>query len=155
MKGHISSFHAAAPPFPPDTGPLYSYFCADLCRQQLAAGSPPVYKVQQIWLIQFFPTANQAEHSKQQPPSRPHCTLTWLTFSTIPKKNSKEILAVSRLMLGITLCLSQSLIYTMFVTKDMVFIDLQYRMIKQQFHQHFFIQGNEIVFPVQYINTEI
>lgn len=43
----------------------------------------------------------------------------------------------------------------MFVTKDMVFIDLQYRMIKQQFHnQHFFVQGNEIVFPVQYVNTE-
>lgn len=90
MKGQIQLFHAAAPPFPPDTGLLCSYFCADLCRQQLAAGSPPVYKVQQIWLIQFFPTANQAEHSKQQLPSRPRCTLTCLTFSTIPKKHLKR-----------------------------------------------------------------
>lgn len=156
MKGQISSFHAAAPPFPPDTGLLYSYFCADLSRQQLAAGSPPVYKVQQTWLIQFFPTANQAEHSKQQLPSRPHCTLTCLTFSTIPKKPQKRFLLFPDWCLEWHYPLSQSLIYTMFVTKDMVFIDLQYRIIKQQFHnQHFFIQGNEIVFPVQYVNTEI
>lgn len=156
MKGQIRSFHAAAPPFPPDTVLLYGYFCADLCRQQLAAGSPPVYKVQQTRLIQFFPTANQAEHSKQQLPSRPHCTLTCLTFSTIPKEPQKRFLLFPDWCLEWHNPLSQSLIYTMCVTKDIVFIDPQYRMIKQQFHnQHFFVQGNKIVFPVQYVNTEI
>lgn len=150
MKVQIRSFHAAAPPFPPDTGLSNSCFCADLCRQQLAAGSPPVYKVQETRLIQFFPTANQAEHSKQQLPSRPHCTLTCLTFSTIPKKPQKRSLLFPDWCLEWHYPLSQSLIYTMFVTKDIIFIDLQYRMIKQQLHnQHFFVQGNEIVFPVQ------
>lgn len=119
----------------------------------LAAHQCTKYKTQ---LIQFFPTANQAEHSKQQLPSRPHCTLTCLTFSTIPKKPQKRFLLLPDWCLEWHYPLSQSLIYTMFVTKDIVFIDLQYRMIKQQFHnQHFFVQGNEIVFPVQYVNTEI
>lgn len=94
---------AAAPPLLllRETGPFYSYFCQDLCKQQLDAGSPPVYKVQ--WhrlLIQFSPLQIKMNITS----GSFHLTHTVLWHALpLAQCQQNKILAVSRLMLRMTL----------------------------------------------------
>lgn len=81
-RARLTHLTAAAPSSSSREGPLYSHCCWDLYKQQLDAGSPPVYKVQwQRLLIQF---SHWKSSWTVQVVASPHppCTLTCLTFST-------------------------------------------------------------------------
>ena len=138
-----------------ETGPFYSSFCQDLCKQQLDAGSPPVYEVQwQRWWIQFSPLQIKLNiTSGSFPLTR---AVLWHALPLAQCQQNK-IFAVSRLRFRMTLffkpksylykCLSQDILFLLICSTEWSSNSFIINV--------FFVQGNEIVFPVHYVNTEI